>query len=52
MNAAGARELRELRRQKLERLKQEIAKGDADIAAGRFDRFETDMEIREFFERL
>ncbi len=42
----------ELYRLKLERLREELAKGDADLAAGRFTSISSDEELREFFARL
>jgi antitoxin ParD1/3/4 len=45
-------EVDELRRLKLERLREEVAKGDADFAAGRFASLDTEQELRDFFSRL
>jgi antitoxin ParD1/3/4 len=42
----------ELRQLKLDRLRQELTDGEADIAAGRFERLETDEDIEAFFARL
>ena len=42
----------ELRRLKLERLREELAKGEADLAAGRFVTLADDEEIDAFFARL
>lgn len=41
-----------LRREKLKRLRTELAKGDADFAAGRFVTFETDEELEAYLKRL
>jgi antitoxin ParD1/3/4 len=46
------RDHEELRRVKLERLRAEVGKGEADFAAGRYKVFETDEELAAFFERL
>jgi len=45
-------EFEEVRRRKLERLREEIARGEADLAAGRFVSLEDDEELRAFFARL
>lgn len=42
----------ELRRAKLKRLKSEIAKGEAEIGAGRFTEIASDAELNSFFKRL
>lgn len=42
----------ELRRLKLKRLREEVAKGEADIAAGRYTAFDDDDDLKEFFARL
>lgn len=42
----------DIRRQKLERLRAEIAKGEADFANGRFTEVRDDEELAEFFARL
>jgi antitoxin ParD1/3/4 len=42
----------EVRRLKLERLREELAKGEADLAAGRITTLSGDDEIQEFFARL
>jgi len=42
----------ELRRLKLKRLREEIAKGDADIASGRSTEIGDDDDLRKFFARL
>src|SRR4051812_13829839 len=42
----------DLRRLKLDRLREEIAKGEADIAAGRFTALNSDEEIQAFFADL
>ena len=42
----------ELYRLKLERLREELAKGDADLASGRFTSISNDDELGEFFARL
>jgi antitoxin ParD1/3/4 len=42
----------DLRRLKLDRLRQEIAKGEADIAAGRFESIKDDKELAAFFASL
>lgn len=42
----------EVRRLKLERLRDELAKGEADLAAGRFVTLSNDDELAEFFARL
>jgi antitoxin ParD1/3/4 len=39
------------RREKLRRLRAELAKGDADFAAGRFVAFDTDEELEAFVKR-
>ena len=45
-------EFEDVRRRKLERLREEIARGEADLAAGRFVSLEDDEELRAFFARL
>ena len=45
-------EFEEVRRRKLERLRDELARGEADLAAGRFVSLEDDEELRAFFARL
>ena len=45
-------EFEEVRRRKLERLREELARGEADLAAGRFVSLEDDEELRAFFARL
>jgi antitoxin ParD1/3/4 len=42
----------ELQRLKLERLRDELAKGEADLAAGRLTTLSGDDELTEFFARL
>jgi antitoxin ParD1/3/4 len=42
----------EIRRLKLERLRDELAKGEADIAAGRVTVLDSDDAIEDFFARL
>ena len=42
----------DLRRLKLDRLREEIAKGEADIAAGRFTSIKDDKELAAFFASL
>ena len=42
----------EVRRLKLERLREELAKGEADLAAGRITTLSGDDEVQEFFARL
>ncbi|MBM3525049.1 MAG: type II toxin-antitoxin system ParD family antitoxin [Alphaproteobacteria bacterium] len=42
----------ELRRAKLKRLKAEIARGEADIKAGRFTEIASDAELNAFFKSL
>jgi antitoxin ParD1/3/4 len=42
----------EVRRLKLERLREELAKGEADLAADRVTIVSTDKELDEFFARL
>jgi antitoxin ParD1/3/4 len=42
----------ELRRLKLERLRQALAAGEADIAAGRVTELADDDELQDFFARL
>jgi antitoxin ParD1/3/4 len=42
----------EVRRLKLERLREELAKGEADLAADRVTIVSTDEELDEFFARL
>jgi antitoxin ParD1/3/4 len=42
----------EIRRLKLERLRDELAKGEADLAAGRFVTLNSDEEMEAFFSRL
>jgi antitoxin ParD1/3/4 len=42
----------EVRRLKLERLREELAKGEADLAAGHITTLSGDDEIQEFFARL
>ena len=42
----------ELRRLKLERLREELAEGEADLAAGRASTLSDDDEIKAFFARL
>ena len=42
----------EIRRLKLERLREELAKGEADLAAGRSAVLEDDQAIEAFFARL
>lgn len=46
------REHEALRRGKLERLRAELAKGEADFANGRFESFENDEDLAKFFARL
>lgn len=41
-----------VRRLKLKRLKNALAKGEADLAAGRFTTIEDDDDLTEFFARL
>jgi antitoxin ParD1/3/4 len=41
-----------VRRLKLQRLKKALAKGEADLAAGRFTPIEDDDDLTEFFARL
>lgn len=41
-----------VRRLKLARLRKALAKGEADLAAGRFTTIEDDDELAEFFARL
>lgn len=41
-----------LRRLKLERLREELAKGEADLVAGRTTTLADNKELRAFFERL
>ena len=45
-------EFEDVRRRKLERLRDELARGEADLAAGRFVSLEDDEELRAFFARL
>jgi len=42
----------EIRRLKLERLRDELAKGEADIASGRVTVLDSDDAIEDFFARL
>ena len=42
----------EVRRLKLKRLREELAKGEADLTAGRIAALSNDDEIAEFFARL
>lgn len=42
----------EIRRLKLERLRDELAKGEADLGAGRSTVLDEDQEIEAFFARL
>ena len=42
----------EVRRLKLERLREELTKGDADLVAGRFVTLSNDDELSEFSARL
>ncbi|MBI2978214.1 MAG: type II toxin-antitoxin system ParD family antitoxin [Rhodospirillales bacterium] len=42
----------ELRRLKLKRLREELAKGEADVAAGRLTALASDDELDGFFARL
>jgi antitoxin ParD1/3/4 len=42
----------ELRRLKLERLREELAKGDADLTAGHYTSLSSSEEITAFFARL
>ncbi len=42
----------ELRRLKLERLRDELAKGEGDLAAGRSTTLSSDDDVAEFFARL
>lgn len=42
----------EIRRLKLERLRDELTKGEADLAAGRSTVLDEDQEIEAFFARL
>lgn len=42
----------EVRRLKLKRLREELAKGEADLAVGRSTMLSSDREIAEFFARL
>lgn len=42
----------EVRRLKLERLREALAKGEADLAAGRVTTIESDEELEAFFARL
>lgn len=46
------RETEEIRRTKLKRLKSALAKGEADVAAGRVATLADDDEIEAFFARL
>lgn len=46
------RETEEFRRAKLKRLKAALAKGEADVASGRFTTLESDEEIEAFFAKL
>ena len=46
------REHDELRRLKLDRLREELSKGEADIAAGRATILSDDNDIKAFFARL
>ena len=46
------KETEEVRRAKLKRLKAALAKGEEDIAAGRYTVLETEEDIDEFFESL
>lgn len=41
-----------IRQLKLERLREELAKGEADLAAGRVTTLASDDELRAFFARL
>lgn len=41
-----------VRRGKLERLREELSKGEADLANGRLKSFENDDELAAFFARL
>ncbi len=45
-------EFETVRRLKLKRLKSALAKGEADLAAGRFARIEDNDDLTEFFARL
>ncbi len=42
----------EVRRLKLERLREELAKGEDDLDAGRVTTLSDDDELREFFDRI
>lgn len=42
----------DVKRLKLERLRKELAKGEADLAAGRVTVLKTDDDLNEFFARL
>ena len=42
----------EVHRLKLERLREALAKGEADVEAGRVTSLSTDEELREFFARI
>jgi antitoxin ParD1/3/4 len=42
----------EVRQLKLDRLRDELAKGQADLAAGRYSAFDSDEELRDLFARL
>ena len=46
------REHEDIRRLKLARLKKALAKGEADLAAGRFTSITDDDELTEFFAKL
>lgn len=46
------REYETVRRLKLKRLKNALAKGEADLTAGRFTTIEDDDDLAEFFARL
>jgi len=45
-------EYEDLRRLKLDRLREEISKGEADVAAGRFTSIKDDKELTAFFAAL
>ena len=45
-------QLEELRKRKLERLREEVKKGEIAIAEGRFTRIETEEELEDFFALL
>jgi antitoxin ParD1/3/4 len=42
----------EVRRLKLERLRADLAKGEADVAQGRVTSLSDDDELKEFFDRI